>query len=305
MKKLQGLLLLLLLPFCSRAWDSCGHYTAGAVAFYYLQQHDPATLQQVVAILQQHPWYSGSQWQGRYEAASGGQQVVHLFMLASVYPDEARSYPELGGGIKGKWHYIDYPYVPAGQNVVAQQPDTPNAEQRLTELLANTAGETDKPQQAIDLCWIFHLTEDLHQPLHTVSLFDKGHPRGDRGGNDTYILFPSSTSPVKLHRYWDELVKCKGMDGAARKAQQLLAEPKYAEAKLAELKDDPAPHDWITKESYMLAIQKVYDNGTIAGTKVDPSHVAAAYALDAQQAGERRVVLSGLRLAKELEAMFR
>ena len=55
-----------------------------------------------------------------------------------------------------------------------------------------------RKEKALDLCWIFHLVGDLHQPLHSTALFsEKGFPAGDRGGNGVKV------GSSNLHSLWD------------------------------------------------------------------------------------------------------
>jgi hypothetical protein len=61
------------------------------------------------------------------------------------------------------------------------------------------------PEKAIALCWILHITGDLHQPLHTVALFSQDlFPEGDRGGN--LIEVRQGPDSRNLHYVWDSLV---------------------------------------------------------------------------------------------------
>ena len=48
------------------------------------------------------------------------------------------------------------------------------------------------------LPWILHITEDIHQPLHTMMRFTANDPKGDQGGNTVRIKDGSN-----LHSYWD------------------------------------------------------------------------------------------------------
>src|SRR5262249_11163236 len=52
--------------------------------------------------------------------------------------------------------------------------------QRVAELRLRTAADDDR---AVALCWLLHLTGDVHQPLHCASLFTDKFPEGDFGGN--------------------------------------------------------------------------------------------------------------------------
>jgi hypothetical protein len=65
-----------------------------------------------------------------------------------------------------------------------------------TNLLKNTA------ERALFARYVVHLVGDIHQPLHSVALFNETYPKGDLGGNShKVILTDSSTS--NFHSYWD------------------------------------------------------------------------------------------------------
>jgi hypothetical protein len=285
------------------AWNGSGHMTGGASAYYYLKENNPQVLKEVLKTLRKHPWYTDPRWTDKLAGLTQEQKDVALFMLASTYPDDARNIPELGGGEMKKWHYIDYPFVPIGETVQGDRPQIPNAEEKLNSLITNLRGEVESSQKAIDLCWLFHLTEDIHQPLHTSSLSTSAHPLGDKGGNDTYILLSAETQPVKLHSYWDGLVKGT-FSNIPGKAEDLLQMNKYKEANLPELVANISIEDWIKKESLTLAIEKVYGNGRINGTKEEPTLVQQSYIKDSKDIAERRVVLSGIRLGKKLAEIY-
>ena len=51
-----------------------------------------------------------------------------------------------------------------------------------------------------------HLVGDIHQPLHTASLFSSGLPHGDEGGNAIKLLPPvhvGHSTATELHALWD------------------------------------------------------------------------------------------------------
>ena len=108
MKRTNILLLLLLLPIFSFAWNADGHNTCGAIAYYYLKKNNTKALARVTTILQRHPWYATAKWNDKLAGLTEEERNVALFMLASTYPDEARRNPALGGGQKSKWHYVHY-----------------------------------------------------------------------------------------------------------------------------------------------------------------------------------------------------
>ncbi len=58
------------------------------------------------------------------------------------------------------------------------------------------------------LCWVLHLTGDVHQPLHTTSLITEQYPlpKGDEGGNKFFIRVTPNSSGINLHSFWDGLI---------------------------------------------------------------------------------------------------
>jgi hypothetical protein len=60
--------------------------------------------------------------------------------------------------------------------------------------------------RAIALAWLFHLIGDIHQPLHTIQLFSREYPSGDRGGGDFCVRVASDRAVLSLHRLWDGLI---------------------------------------------------------------------------------------------------
>lgn len=302
MKRLALSLSLFLLPFLSFSWHDAGHMTGGAIAYYYLRQNNPAVLKSVLTTFKQHPWYT-TKWEERMKGLTGEQRDVAVFMLASVWPDDVRRDNEYGGSERARWHYINYPVVAKGYQINKKPIPAPNAENRLMELNDTLKIQADTKEKAINLCWLFHVLEDIHQPLHTVALFDENHPEGDKGGNDTYIRFSETTEPVKLHTYWDGLIPGT-MSSIPAQAEALLSDVKYKGKKLKELSANKKVNDWIKKEGISLATAVVYKNVTIRGTQSSPTLVDAAYATEAKALAEKRVVLSGIRLAKKLAEIY-
>lgn len=63
-------------------------------------------------------------------------------------------------------------------------------------ILKNTA------ERALFARYVVHLVGDIHQPLHSVALFNLTYPKGDLGGNAfKVILLNGSTS--NFHSFWD------------------------------------------------------------------------------------------------------
>lgn len=298
MKQIRLSLALILTPLLCMAWNGVGHSTGGAITYYYLKSTSPATITKALNILKEHPWYNNPIWTDKLSGLTGEQREVALFMLASTFPDDARD-SSYGKKPMTTWHYVDYPFVPAGETTTPPELPTVNAEVKITELLAKIGKEKPGPQKAIDLCWIFHLIEDVHQPLHASELYDKEHTRGDQGGNLTYFHTSKSNSGQKLHSYWDGLIK-GDFSTAPDHAKALLKNPDYKATSLTELTAHTTVHSWIYDESYPLAKEKAYLKGKITGTKDAPSAAPDSYTAENSKIAERRIVLAGIRLGREL-----
>ena len=157
-----------------------------------------------------------------------------------------------------------------------------------------SAADADK---AVALCWILHLTGDLHQPLHTVALFSRGHfPAGDRGGND--IRIERSPRPTNLHAVWDSL-------------PNEFADLTPSASTLATLADDvvtiDSPAAWLLRH-YELALEFAYTPGLKADLQVGLAKGAAAamtlneaYRSRAGAIAKEQVIMAGHRIATLLE----
>jgi hypothetical protein len=144
---------------------------SGAIAYADLQQTSPETLARVIALLKSHPQYQ-TKWVPRLAqlTLTPEEQELYLFMLAARWPDDIRGDAAFH---HGAWHYINLPYKPEGQPASVQPVAPPSdnilaAYQTNLDLLGSAAPASTK---AVALCWLFHLIGDVHQPLHTITLF--------------------------------------------------------------------------------------------------------------------------------------
>lgn len=166
----------------ARAWNATGHMTVAQIAWRNLT---PAAKTQVIGLLAQSVSYAS--WMRQMPAAYPDRDL-YAFMRAATWPDDIRK----SAADRPAWHYVDLPLVQKsaafnpGPEVTA--PVVPNAE---TELLNQTyvlglthAAPADR---AASLCWVEHLTGDIHQPLHTTSLFSPVFTSGDKGGNSIQL----------------------------------------------------------------------------------------------------------------------
>lgn len=57
-------------------------------------------------------------------------------------------------------------------------------------------------ERALFARYLVHVTGDIHQPLHSVALYNETYPTGDRGGNSIKIELQNKTEQ-NLHSFWD------------------------------------------------------------------------------------------------------
>jgi len=221
------------------------------------------------------------------------------------------------------WHYYDTPihystaHVPKiyGSNGLVAY----NYATAQLAKLKNSAAGADLKDAAWWLCWIEHLTGDLHQPLHCTSNYAH-NTRGDLGGNAVNIIAPRDSASdalhaVNLHSYWDE-----GIDHAAgghRPTRQDLRPADAAEVTEAWLRNNqlqPAAADvadlnaahWIAQGAE-LADAHVYKERVMAGQTqeiVDGANVVPQYTTDQIDVCEHQAVLAAYRLAAVLNAIL-
>ncbi len=145
----------------------------------------PAAKTQVTALLTHNVSYAS--WL-RQMPANYPDRDLYVFMRAATWPDDIRKSPL----DRPAWHYVDLPLVQKSANYnpnpAGLAPVVPNAETELanqTYVLGLThAAPADR---AIALCWVEHLTGDIHQPLHTTSSFSSVFTDSDKGGNSIQL----------------------------------------------------------------------------------------------------------------------
>jgi len=166
-------LIMLSLPSSnSSAWNIPGHMLSGAIAYQILQRENPTTIPIAHSILEKNPWYD-IRWKQQLGKLPDTKRDEMLFMLATRWADDIRtkdralSHP--------LWHHISWPFKPQGEpESVHTMP--PQAQNIVTAIVSNeriVRSDTDPQRRAIALTWLFHLIGDIHQPLHTVSLFTR------------------------------------------------------------------------------------------------------------------------------------
>ncbi len=332
------------------AWNDLGHITVAQIAYRQLSGDERQT---VVAILKQHPHFD------TYFRRSAGLDVPEdewLFLRAATWCDYVRPPPGANrNGIerhpvhrfhRGSWHYINFPFQvgdAAGAPLAKPLPTTDDDQTDIVRqigltraiLLQQVAHDpgiahdvTAAQNQAVRLCWLFHLIGDLHQPLHATALVDArlfpGPQHGDAGGNLVIIRTNTKTHTSNLHAYWDGLLGTVSGWRDANSAEKiahdirrcrtqadLLTHGALAPDKLVELQQHPQFVDW-AEESFRQAVAVAYDHGHLKfvtkrdmeENRIPPEQIPMLPPLlqeKARATANKRIALAGYRLAMQLE----
>ncbi|EDY20508.1 putative secreted protein of unknown function with phospholipase C/P1 nuclease family domain [Chthoniobacter flavus Ellin428] len=339
---LHATILLLICASFALAWDTPGHEQIADMAYTRLT---PAAKNKIREILQHGD--------PRYVPANNGDDTLRdAFRRASSFPDVIRDpgastvfddayvdrmnltfQPDVSPQQLAKpkseyircktWHYYDTPiHYSTSHAPKIYESNALVAYNYATAQLAklkNSAAGADLRDAAWWLCWIEHLTGDLHQPLHCTSNYAHNH-RGDIGGNAVNIIAPwdgasGALHAVNLHSYWDE-----GIDHAAgghRSARQDLTPADAMEVTDAWLRNNqlkPGDSDaadlnvahWIAQGA-ALADAHVYQETNAAGQTqeiIDGTNVTPQYTTDQIDVCEHQAVRAAYRLAAVLNGIF-
>ena len=233
-------------------------------------------------------------------------------MLAARWADDIRMQAKLQR--QTRWHYINFPFKPASEpeDIKPLAPHPDNILSAMAENRRIVKSQVSADKRAIALAWLFHLVGDVHQPLHTVQLFSREYPHGDRGGNEVCIRLAPERAPLDLHRLWDGLITSTNNVGRLRNIATELAS-KFSRVGLREL-DQRLPEAW-AKESYEIAVKIAYENGNLRGTPKgeardcrevpDANFISRGYPGIVKLIADRRVYLSRLQAGRAAGTHYR
>jgi hypothetical protein len=190
------------------------------------------------------------------------------------------------------WHYVNVPlgatrydarYCNGGDCVVARI-------KHFRSVLADRS--TPRRERARALLFLVHLVEDVHQPLHVGD-------NHDRGGNLTQIQFFGAGT--NLHRLWDsDLINEIDRNERAwvQRIAHLLTQENVRSWSQGSIED------WATES--LLDCKKAYEFPAGARQPIPSgTRLGAEYVAFAQPILERRLAQAGVRLANELNSLFR
>lgn len=267
--------LFLFFPIIATAWNAMGHMVVASIAYQQLKPRAKATVDDMVKVFhQEYP-------------------EINSFEQMAYWLDTLRSQEVM---IFSHWHYIDTPMSLDGtptQNVI----DTDNAVWAIKNITPVIQNKHANPyERARFLAFYVHIIGDLHQPMHTTSLFSAKHVNGDRGGNDYFVMYHGEHK--NLHALWDSGVGQydNTVNVATAQATAIRQMNIYPVALFGGLVQNKEPSYW-SQEGENRAKQVAYN--TPEGKSVSDTYVSQG-----QQVAAEATTLAGYRLADELNALL-
>lgn len=236
---------------------------------------------------------------------------TNTFIEAAVWADDIKEY-----GIKmfDEYHFTNVVYDPEYMfKGMTQFQEDINAMNTLgwveTVLRANKNGITF--ERAFMARYLLHLVGDVHQPLHSVNMFNSKHKTGDLGGNLVKIITTASTNNtnINLHAYMDSMAGLQSfterlkrpLDDSQTKMISDMAsqfEKEYPVDSFAQkVVETNNYHDWVV-ESWQNAANDVYPK-IQEGQAITDEYDANMKALC-----KKRIALAGYRLAYVISSIF-
>jgi len=244
----------------ARAWSNAGHMASGAIAYDRLSRSDPAALHSILSIMAHHP--DAPRFARNLGASTGPARERLLFEWMARWPDDIRptpwSHPE--------WHYqarvvSGWSWLPYEAGEAASAFDRNYA---IVRDPARPAAE-----RAVALCWVFHLTGDIQQPLHAGHRMSWRFYATDRLGTIAFVRPNAGDQPIELHQYWDHAAEDPKLDdlaGATDLAARAEAIARLPVDHSAALPAHARFAQWMA-ESRQLADRFVYRGTTLAAAR--------------------------------------
>lgn len=302
-------------PAAPLPWIDSGHRIIAAWTWAELT---PGTRTQLAGLLRSHPRYEQDLLHGLAEGSSEEAKARHAFLQAAVWPDTVRDlrHPLRRTHNQPRWHYKDIPFAVDGvaAEVAVAKGDGPRD---VVEALVKSRAELldaklPAADRAVALCWVLHLSADIHQPLHACTMYSAAFPGGDKGGNEFHVQKDAryDNTRFNLHYVWDSLL-----------GQYLVAETDISVAAGLALRPDLArqafgqslaeldPAAWV-QESHLLCRKHVYRDGELrpkAGSgdsKDKPQVLPEGYVENAERIAVQQAARAAYRTADQLNAAF-
>ena len=306
-----ALLVTLLISTPASAWHDVGHRATASIAFAAMSTQQQ---QKVIDTLKEHPRFAEdftALMPIEVANASASEQGVWLLKQAAIWPDLVETLQDdvRTEYNRSRWHYINLVIYLSQDDEATLSGNLEHNMSTLFEpplrqnlnivqaLRGNLqiwrAADASDAERAVALCWILHLTGDMHQPLHNVALFSRAYfPGGDRGGNSIDVAWGDEAS--NLHAVWDGL-PTDMEDLSPSKRTSLTIE--------AETVDDQSIDEWLHHHGRLAEMFvypediKVQLRQRLSQGETPEISVSHEYLVRARSVARRQINLAGHRIA--------
>lgn len=207
-------------------------------------------------------------------------------------------------------HFIDKPYVDDGVfpviNMTASAYSSVEIIRSAVKVLSVNINKTTA-EKAMFARYLVHVVGDIHQPLHSVSLFNSTFPTGDRGGNSLKIVLLNGTVQ-NLHSFWDSgayriqndswyMVRPLSLQNTTALKEVAVNYIKTYGPQIQKLAEDINPMNW-AMESYRFSQNTTYPH-MFTSNKITQQYSDQTY-----EAAKNRVTLAGYRIANLVISIY-
>mmetsp|Transcript_18190 Transcript_18190/g.58108 ORF Transcript_18190/g.58108 Transcript_18190/m.58108 type:complete len:267 (+) Transcript_18190:36-836(+) len=229
------------------------------------------------------------------------------FIQAACWADDVK---EERLNLMSDWHFTNNPVVK--DVVTGQVPASANdknvvwALNGINETLQYRGPEAHAFSKAFAMRLLIHFAGDIHQPLHTVTMFSDAQfppPVGDQGGN---LFKIAGANQSELHAFWDsgcglwEVDRDRPLNTSAYDQVYALVDDivrDYPPSFFGDrLNTSDSFADWAT-DSYSIGVNNVY-------TLTPGSALSSQYVATSREIARQQVALGGYRLASFLNDVF-
>lgn len=255
-------------PFTLFAWNEVGHMVIANIAYQHVTPIVRKKIDNLVFYFnQEYP-------------------QMRTFQHIASWPDTLRAQKI---ETFTHWHYIDVPFSNDG-TPVKNTIDADNVVWAVHKVQAAVKNNQANAYERVRfLAFLAHLVGDLHQPLHTVSLYSAAHPNGDKGGNLYFVQYQHAEQ--NLHKIWDEGFGEFAVDATPTNISALSVKisSEYGMGSFGQKAFDLDPDHW-AHEGMKNAKQYVY-------TAPEKQLLTTTYVETGKRVVEQEVALAGYRLA--------
>lgn len=274
--------------FLVSAWKCTGHMLVALIAELTLISQDPKAYSEASIITS-------------YLNSDQSSLLSQTFIESACWPDDLKrqnitDYNNL--------HYFDQPFFPLDKfDVSLPSTNLLTAWNSSKLFLQKNSFDLFPNESSFNLRFLLHLTGDVHQPMHCVSLFSELFPEGDLGGTLFEVEYNGNT---QLHLFWDTGAGMwpndfdRPLSGDDRRklldiGLDIMKEWPYNYVK--ELIGKDHVDNWCD-ESYKIAVDLAY-YGLELHDKLSPKYLEAA-----QKVVRKRIAYAGYRLALVISEMY-